>query len=230
VIPETGQAAAAGGADAADRQPELIGYLGVGSGRIGHEQLEHPLPPPGQVRKGFANHLRPLRGEQTFIDLRFGCDRSLEDDVVIGQNHPFPGRETAQAFVTGGRREPGTHPIRVHDLMNVLQQSQPRHLGDVSRVTLDQLEIPGDGPDEPRVLVDQALPRPWVPLGSLSHKLCDVQRTGILYLPRRHPPSLSSRRNSSEGHRELGRVRGLPIGGLALNTGDGRRQSPSVRT
>jgi hypothetical protein len=48
-LPEPGQASAAGRADAANRQPQLLRYLSVGSWRIGHQQLKQPLRPPGQA-------------------------------------------------------------------------------------------------------------------------------------------------------------------------------------
>ena len=120
--PEPGQAAVAGRADAADRQPELLGYLGVGGGRVRHQQFEHALPPPGQVRQGLADHHCALRGEQPLVDLRLGYGRAVEDDVVVGQDHSLPRRKIAQAFVPRGGREPGAHPIRVLDLVNILQQ------------------------------------------------------------------------------------------------------------
>ena len=44
-FPEPGQTSPASGADAAHRQPELVGYLGIGSRRVSHEQFKHLLPP-----------------------------------------------------------------------------------------------------------------------------------------------------------------------------------------
>ena len=51
-------------------QPELVGYLGVGHRRIGHEHLEQPLPSPGQVGHRVADDLRALVGEKALVDLR----------------------------------------------------------------------------------------------------------------------------------------------------------------
>src|SRR6185437_1864988 len=47
-------------------------------------------------------------------------------------------------------------------------------LKDVGGVALGQLEVPRDGPDDPGVLVHQALPRPPVPLGGLAYELGDI--------------------------------------------------------
>lgn len=48
-FPQPGQASPTGGTDAAHREPELVGYLGVGSRRVGHEHFKHLLPPHGQA-------------------------------------------------------------------------------------------------------------------------------------------------------------------------------------
>src|SRR5690349_10543030 len=66
---ESGQTAAAGGADAANRQPELVRYLGVGGRRVGHEHFHQPLPLPGQAAKSLADGPVTLIGQQTLIDL-----------------------------------------------------------------------------------------------------------------------------------------------------------------
>ena len=73
---QPGQAAPAGGADAADRQPELVGDLGIGHRRVGHEHLEQPLPAPGQAGQRVADDLCALVGEQALVDLGLGHGRA----------------------------------------------------------------------------------------------------------------------------------------------------------
>jgi hypothetical protein len=116
-----------------------------------------------------------LGGEQALIDLRLRRGTSLKDIVIVAQHHPFACRKAAQAFVPGGSREPGTHAIGGIETIDVLEQAQPCHLRDIGRITLGQLEVPGNRPDESRVLVDQTLPRPSVSLSGAPDESRDVQ-------------------------------------------------------
>ncbi len=50
-------------------QPELVGDVGVGHRRIGHEHLEQSLPAAGQAGQRVANDLGALVGEKTLVDL-----------------------------------------------------------------------------------------------------------------------------------------------------------------
>src|SRR5690348_7348456 len=63
------QASPTGGANAPDRQPQLVGYLRVGSWRIGHEQLDQPSPSPRKAGESVANGLGALFGEKPLVDL-----------------------------------------------------------------------------------------------------------------------------------------------------------------
>src|SRR5215470_15273183 len=67
------QATPAGGTDAADRNPELIGDLRIGNRRIGHKHLKQPLPPGGQAGQGVTDDLVAFVGKNTLINLRPGC-------------------------------------------------------------------------------------------------------------------------------------------------------------
>lgn len=51
---EPGQEPAAGGADAAGREAELVGDLGVGDRRAGHEQFQELVPAAGRAGHGLA--------------------------------------------------------------------------------------------------------------------------------------------------------------------------------
>jgi hypothetical protein len=58
----------------------------------------------------------------------------------------------------------------VLDPVDVLDQPHPGRLEDVRRVALDELEVPSDRPDEPTVLMDQALPCLRIAAGGPSHQ------------------------------------------------------------
>src|SRR5258708_23547094 len=70
------------------------------------------------------------------------------------------------------------------DPVEVFQKPEPRHLDDVGGVALWQLEVAGHGPDQPRVLVDQVLPRGSVPHRRAPHKLRDIDAAVVM--PRRN--------------------------------------------
>ena len=191
-----GQASSPGGTDAADRQLELIGYIGVGSRRIRHEHLEQPLPPPGQAGQRVPDGLVALVGEKTLVDLGPVGHGTAEFDVVVTEHDPLTRRQAAQALVACRRRQPGADAIRVLDAVNVLEQAQPRRLRDIGGVAFHQLEVRSDRPDEPRELIDQAFPCLPIPVGGTPDQLCDVGRTEILPHHRRHslaPPSIKTR-------------------------------------
>jgi hypothetical protein len=186
--PQPGQAPAAGRADAADREAELVGDLGVGHGRVGHQHLEHPLPAQRQPGHGLANLLRALLQQQPFVDLRRFRGRALQHVFVLGQDHPLAVGQAAQALVPGRGSQPRADPVRFLDLVNVLQQPQPRHLGDIGGVALHQLEIPGNGPDQPRVLIDQAFPGPALTGRGALDEINYVQAS-VVRSTRSHPVS-----------------------------------------
>ncbi len=96
----------------------------------------------------------PDVGEKTLVDTRFMRHRAGEFDVIVDGHHPLVGRQTTQALVPRGRRQPGADAIRVLDAVNVLEQAEPGRLGDVSGVALYQLEFVCNRPDEPGVLID----------------------------------------------------------------------------
>jgi hypothetical protein len=82
--------------------------------------------------------------------------------------------------VPGRGRQPGAHPGRVIQPVDVLQQPQPGGLRHIGRVALDQLEVAGHRPDEPRVLIHQALPRPPVAVRGPPDQRRDVGAEGPL--------------------------------------------------
>jgi len=178
------QAPPAGRTDAADRKPEFVGYLGVGSGWVGHEHLKQLLPAPGEMGKRPADVCRALIGQKPLIDLRRARDIALECDVVLNRYDFLACCQVAQALVPRGSRQPGADAIRMVQLVDVLEQAQPRRLRDVGGVTLGQLELAGYGPDEPGILVDQPLPCPLVSLSRALHHVrgrCGVQRGDLSY-------------------------------------------------
>jgi hypothetical protein len=83
---------------------------------------------------------------------------------------PLVGGQGSQAFVPRCRREPGTYPVRMVDPVDALNQPHPRCLKDVRRIALDQLEVPSDRPDESTVLIDEALPSPWIAVGGPAYE------------------------------------------------------------
>jgi hypothetical protein len=112
-----------------------------------------------------------------------GVMAAIQNDVVLGEDHPFPYREGAQAFVPRGGPDPGAQAIRI-DLFNVLQQPQPRRLGNIRRVVSVSLKslvmaqmslefwsirrshahLSPFTPD-PRGAADQAIP--WLPCSAI---------------------------------------------------------------
>jgi len=62
----------------------------------------------------------------------------------------------------------------------MLKQSQPRCLGDVGGVALHQLEIGGDGPDQPGELINQAFLCLMIPLAGLPHQARHILRAELL--------------------------------------------------
>src|SRR5437899_2481177 len=159
---ERRQATPASGADAADRDLELVRYLRIRNGRVSHEHLEQPLPSLGQTGHGIADDLVALVSENVLIDFGLGSDNAGEDLVIVSQNHPLARCQTAQALIPRGCREPGTHTIRVLQAADMLEQAQPGRLDDIGRVALHQPEFPRNRPDEPVILLDKTLPRPPV--------------------------------------------------------------------
>jgi hypothetical protein len=89
--------------------------------------------------------------------------------ILLSEYHPFAGGQSTEALVPRRRREPGTYPVRVSDPVDVLDQPHPRRLEDISRVAFDELEIPGDRPDEPTVSLDEAFPCPGITAGRPAH-------------------------------------------------------------
>src|SRR5580704_14613338 len=60
----------------------------------------------------------------------------------------------------------------------MFKQAEPSGLDDIRRVAVDQLEIGGNGPDEPGELVNQAFPGLPVARGGTPHESGDVGCTG----------------------------------------------------
>jgi len=122
---------------------------------------------------------------RTYEDVGADPDRRLQRHVILQRDvilheHDLLARcQAAQALVSRGGRQPGSHPRRVFEAVNVLEQAQPRDLGDVIGVALHQLEVACHRPDEPLVLVDQALPCPPVPFGGALHQQGDVRGAGV---------------------------------------------------
>jgi hypothetical protein len=73
----------------------------------------------------------------------------------------------------------------------VLEQAQPGGLRDIGSVALGQLEFDSDGPDEPLVLGNEAIPRHHVPVGSTPHQLRDVAGVNALLHDHGHSPGSS---------------------------------------
>ena len=83
------QASPSGGTDAAYRQSELIGYLGVGSWRVSHEQFEETLPAPRKAGQSVTNDLSAFVSENALINLGHGGDHASEDLIILGQDNPL---------------------------------------------------------------------------------------------------------------------------------------------
>jgi hypothetical protein len=100
---------------------------------------------------------------------------SIEWVILVGEYHLLVGGQGSQALVPSRRREPGAHPVRVVDPVDVLDQPHPGRLEDVGRITLDEFEVPGDRPDEPTVPCNEVLPRLRVAFGGPAHKPGRIQ-------------------------------------------------------
>ena len=87
--PQPGQAPSPGRPDAPDRQLQLIGDIRVGSGRVGHEHLEQPLPAPGQMGHSVTDDLGALGGQKALIHRGPGRYGSLRLNVLMAQHHPL---------------------------------------------------------------------------------------------------------------------------------------------
>ena len=132
-----------------------------------------------------ANDPCALVGEKALVDLGPVRHSAIEFDVILAGDDPLVRRQAAQALVPCGRRQPGPHPIRVLDTVNVLEQSQPGRLGDVGGIAFYQLVIHGNGPDQPRVLINQAFPRLVIPVGGAPHQRRHIEDAEILVEHRR---------------------------------------------
>ena len=77
--------------------------------------------------------------------------------------------------------QPIADAARMIQAVDVLQQAQPRRLRDVGGLSLGQLEVPGHGPDELGVLLDQPFPRLLVPLRRASHHQRGIEWGGLGY-------------------------------------------------
>lgn len=106
------------------------------------------------MRHGLAHRLRALRGKQCLVDLGFVHDRAVEWLVLMSEDEPLTDGKRSQALVPSCRGEPGTNAVRMLDSVDVFDQPHPRCLENVRRVALDELEVPGDRPDKPTVLMD----------------------------------------------------------------------------
>jgi len=193
---QPGEATSAGGPDAADGQAELVGYLGIGNGRISHQQLEQPLPSTWKARHGIVNDLSAFVSEKTRVDIGFMGHSALEIGVIVTEHYSLTCRYATQALIPRGGREPGAHAIGILDAVDVLEQSQPGRLGDVSGIALPQPEFPGNGPDEPGELINQAFPRLSVPASGASYQPRDTRGTKIL-LPRSYHRLLLIKRHAN---------------------------------
>ena len=107
--------------------------------RIGHQHLEQPLPPPRQA--GQRSRTTWARSSASMRSSTSGSYAAtlVSSIVIVAEHHPLTRRQAAQALVPRGRRQPGAHPIRVLDAVDVLEQAQPGGLGDVSGVALPSL-------------------------------------------------------------------------------------------
>jgi CelD/BcsL family acetyltransferase involved in cellulose biosynthesis len=98
------QAPAAGRADAADGQPELVGDVRVGGRRIGHQHLEQALVPSRQPGQRGPDDLGSLVGEQALVDLgRVRRDIRGQVFLIVSEHDLLVRRHVAQALVSRGR-------------------------------------------------------------------------------------------------------------------------------
>ena len=148
------------------------------------------------------------------------CGHSaIEFDVVVAEDHPLARRQAAQALVPCGRRQPGADAIRVLDTVDVLEQAEPGGLGDVGGVALRQLELHRNGPDEPGVLIDQALPCMPVPLRGAAHQARDIRGINAPLQHRRHYllPNIETRTTDRSLHDSVrGRADRAAVIGLQI--------------
>jgi hypothetical protein len=119
---------------------------------------------------GLAHPLGTLRSEQCLVDLGLVYVRAVKRLVLMSEDEPLTGGERPEALVSSGRREPGANSVRVLDPFDVHDQPHPGRLEDVRRVALDELEVPGNRPDEPTVLMNQVLPRLRIAVGGPPHQ------------------------------------------------------------
>lgn len=97
--------------------------------------------------------------------------------MIVHQRDPFACGEVTQALVPRGCGQPAAYALGVLDSIDVLKKPEPGRLDHVGCVALGQFEVPRHRPDEPRVLVNQALPRPVIANGRAPHQVRDVERT-----------------------------------------------------
>jgi hypothetical protein len=154
--------------------------------------LEQPLRPPGQAGQRSADDLIAFIRQDSLIDLGLSGDNVGQSLVILGQDHPLACRQAAQALIPSGRRQPGAHAIGILDPVDVLEQAQPGGLGDIGGIAFRELEIRGDGPDEPGELIDQTLPRAPVTGSSTTHKSRDYR--GIKVFLEHPSPSIYAMR------------------------------------
>src|ERR1700733_7706767 len=117
------------------------------------------------MRHGRAHDFRALGGEQSLVDLGLVRGRAVKWLVLMSEDEPLTAGEGPEALFPSRGREPGTDTVRVLDPVDVLDQPHPGRLENVRGVALNELEVPGDRPDEPTVLMDQALPCPRIAAG-----------------------------------------------------------------
>ena len=129
-----------------------------------------PADPVGQAGQGRADGLIALVGEQALIGLGLVRGDIVERGIIGNRHDLFARRQAAQALVPRGGRQPGAHPGGLLEPVDVLQQAQPGHLGNVSGVAFCQLEVAGHRPDQPGVLVNQPFPHPPVPRSGAPHQ------------------------------------------------------------
>ena len=61
------------------------------------------------------------------------------------------------------------------DAVDVLEQPQPGRLGYVGSIALHELEIRGNGPDQPGELINEAFPRLVISVSGAAHQLRDAR-------------------------------------------------------
>ena len=124
---------------------------------------------------GLAHHLSALRGKQCLVNLGRVRGRAVKWLVLMSEDEPLTDGERPEALVPSSRRKPGTNSVCVLDPVDVLNQPHPGRLKNIRRVALDELEVPGNRPDEPTVLMDQALPCLRIAAGGPPHESDHVE-------------------------------------------------------